>query len=325
MHQRYLSTLLKSLLLLTLLCIGFSWYAIQNNLLGFVYTTLTNYQLAKIEEVSNIDLAIVGDSSGGNAINSQLLGEQLGMKAISLSLTGAFSYGGSYIMARKAIQKGAKTVVLMHTMDMLTRPLYQDHRAGVFLIRSFSDLLDLSDNLHHILNLYLSRDIVATAIKQTFKHWKGNKAHEEDERSQPHLYDYIKQGAPLEAHQIDIQLSENMINESKLYYLNKTAELCTARKVRCYYSYGPIHHSFCKQNRPYLIRSNALIRSSGLQLLSEQPYCIEDRMVGDSEDHIIPQLKHLSTQYYGELLSSTHPLPAPLGDSAERRLHIEQP
>ena len=167
--KAYLRTLLTTFTLLTLISISFSWYAIQNNLLGFTYTTLTDYQLTKIEHASNLDVAVVGDSSGGNAINSQLLGEQLGLNAISLSLTGAFGYGGSYIMARKAVQKGAKTIVLVHTMDMLTRPLYQDHRAGVFLIRSFSDLLDLVDNLHHLLSLYLSRDIVATSIKNSLK------------------------------------------------------------------------------------------------------------------------------------------------------------
>lgn len=297
----YLKTVFITFTLLTLISIGFSWYAIQNNMLGFTYTTLTDYQLTKIKQAPNLDIAIVGDSSGGNAINSQLLGEQLGVNAISLSLTGAFGYGGSYIMARKAAQKGASTIVLVHTMDILTRPLYQDHRAGVFLIRSFSDLLHLVDNLHHLLSLYLSRDIVATAIKQTFKELKqDSKRIEADNQSRPHVYDYIQQGEPMDTSHIDSSLSESMIRPNKLYYLQQLAEFCNANQIRCLYAYGPIHYSFCQQSDGYLERSNQLIESTGITLLTQSPYCMEDHEVGDSEDHISPPLKALSTRYYAK-------------------------
>ena len=302
MNINYLSQFFKYLAYLLIICIGFSWFAIQNNLLGFTYTDLTNYQLSKIENTNHVDIAVVGDSSAGNAIDANLLGKMLNKKAISLALTGSFGYGGSYIMAKKAIQKGAKEILIVHTVDMPTRPTYLDHRAGVFLIRSFSDLLNLTEGIHHVLGLYLSKDIVATAIKQTFKYFFSNIDYNENKRSDPSKYDYIKQHEKINAENINIKISKSLINENKLYYLNKLADYCKSQGVKCSYAHGPIHHSFCKNNSDYLSKINALIVNTGVNLLSKRPYCMSNDEVGDSEDHIHPKLKSVSTVHYLDLL-----------------------
>ena len=304
MNINYLSQFFKYLAYLLIICIGFSWFAIQNNLLGFSYTDLTNYQLSKIDDTDYVDIAIVGDSSAGNAIDASLLGKTLNKKAISLALTGSFGYGGSYIMAKKAIQKGAKEILVVHTVDMPTRPTYLDHRAGVFLIRSFSDLLNLTEDIHHVLGLYLSKDIVATAIKQTFKYFLSNVDDTENKRSDPSKYDYIKQREKINAENIDIKISSSLINKDKLFYLNKLVNYCNEQKVKCFYAHGPIHHSFCKNNSDYLSKINTLISNTGINLLSEKPYCMDNNEVGDSEDHILPQYKNRSTGYYVSLLAS---------------------
>ncbi len=304
MNINYLSQFFKYLAYLLIICIGFSWFAIQNNLLGFSYTDLTNYQLSKIDDTDYVDIAIVGDSSAGNAIDASLLGKTLNKKAISLALTGSFGYGGSYIMAKKAIQKGAKEILVVHTVDMPTRPTYLDHRAGVFLIRSFSDLLNLTEDIHHVLGLYLSKDIVATAIKQTFKYFLSNVDDTENKRSDPSKYDYIKQHEKINAENIDIKISSSLINKDKLFYLNKLVNYCNEQKVKCFYAHGPIHHSFCKNNSDYLSKINTLISNTGINLLSEKPYCMDNNEVGDSEDHILPQYKNRSTGYYVSLLAS---------------------
>ncbi len=302
MNINYLSQFFKYLTYLLIICIGFSWFAIQNNLLGFTYTDLTNYQLSKIDDTDYVDIAIVGDSSAGNAIDASLLGKTLNKKAISLALTGSFGYGGSYIMAKKAIQKGAKEILVVHTVDMPTRPTYLDHRAGVFLIRSFSDLLNLTEDIHHVLGLYLSKDIVATAIKQTFKYFLSNVDDTENKRSDPSKYDYIKQHEKINAENIDIKISSSLINKDKLFYLNKLVNYCNEQKVKCFYAHGPIHHSFCKNNSDYLSKINTLISNTGINLLYEKPYCMDNNEVGDSEDHIHPELKSVSTAHYLDLL-----------------------
>lgn len=303
MNINYLSQFFKYLAYLLIICIGFSWFAIQNNLLGFTYTDLTNYQLSKINNTDYVDIAIVGDSSAGNAIDANLLGKTLNKKATSLALTGSFGYGGSYFMAKKAIQKGAKEVLIVHTVDMPTRPIYQDHRAGVFLIRSFSDLLNLTEGIHHVLGLYLSKDIVTTAIKQTFRHFFSSIDDSENKQSDPSKYDYIKQREKINSENIDIKISKALINEDKLYYLNKLADYCKEKDIKCFYVHGPIHHSFCKNNSDYLSKINTLINNTGINLLSEKPYCMDNNEVGDSEDHILPQYKNQSTSHYINLLA----------------------
>ncbi len=302
MNTNYLSQFFKYFAYLLIICIGFSWFAIQNNLLGFTYTDLTNYQLSKIENTSHVDIAVVGDSSAGNAIDANLLGETLNKKAISLALTGSFGYGGSYIMAKKAIQKGAKEILIVHTVDMPTRPTYLDHRAGVFLIRSFSDLLNLTEGIHHVLGLYLSKDIVATAIKQTFKYFFSSVDENENKQIDPSEYDYIKQHGKINTKNIDIKINSSLINENKLYYLNKLADYCNKKGIKCSYAHGPIHNSFCKNNTAYLSNINTLIRNTGINLLSSTPYCMKDSEIGDSEDHILPKYKAKSTNYYINLL-----------------------
>ncbi len=301
--MNYLSQFFKYLAYLLIICIGFSWFAIQNNLLGFTYTDLTNYQLSKIDNTDYVDIAIVGDSSAGNGIDASLLGKTLNKKTISLALTGSFGYSGSYIMAKKAIQKGAKEILIVHTVDMPTRPSHLDQRAGVFLIRSFSDLLNLTEGIHHILGLYLSKDIVATAIKQTFKYFFSNVDNTENKRSDPSQYDYIKQHEKINAENIDIKTSISLINKDKLYYLNKLINYCNKQEVKCSYAHGPIHHSFCKNNSDYLSKINTLINNTGINLLSEKPYCMNNNEVGDSEDHILPQYKNQSTSHYINLLA----------------------
>ena len=302
MNINYLSQFFKYLAYLLIICIGFSWFAIQNNLLGFTYTDLTNYQLSKIDNTNYVDIAIVGDSSAGNAIDASLLSKTLNKKAISLALTGSFGYGGSYIMAKKAIQKGAQVVLMGHTVDMPTRPTHLDHRAGVFLIRSFSDLLNLTEGIHHVLGLYLSKDIVTTAIKQTFKFFFSNIDETENKRSDPREHDYIKQHKKINTENIDIKINSSLINKDKLYYLGKLADYCNEQKVKCFYAHGPIHHSFCRNNSDYLSKINILIRNTGINLLSEKSYCMDNNKVGDSEDHILPQFKNQSTNYYANLL-----------------------
>jgi len=304
MNINYLSQLFKYLAYLLIICIGFSWFAIQNNLLGFTYTDLTNYQLSKIDNTNYVDIAIVGDSSAGNGIDASLLGKSLNKKAVSLALTGSFGYGGSYIMAKKAIQKGAKEILIVHTVDMPTRPTYLDHRAGVFLIRSLSDLFNLTEGIHHALGLYLSKDIVTTAIKQTFKYFFSNVDDTANKRSEPDKYDYIKQHEKINTENIDIKINSSLINKDKLYYLSKLTDYCNDQKVKCSYAHGPIHHSFCENNSDYLSKVNTLISNTGISLLSEKPYCMNNNEVGDSEDHILSPYKNQSTNHYINLLTS---------------------
>ena len=305
MKTNYLRQFFKYFIYLLIICIGFSWLAIQNNLLGFTYTDLTSYQLSKIKNAIHVDIAIVGDSSAGNAIDANLFGKTLNKKAISLALTGSFGYGGSYIMAKKAIQKGAKEILIVHTVDMVTRPSHLDHRAGVFLIRSFSDLFNLTEDIHHVLSLYLSKDIVTTATKQTFKYFFSNADDNENKQSNPSKYDYIKQHEKINAGNIDIRINTSLINKDKLFYLKKLANYCNEKKVQCSYAHGPIHNSFCKNNQDYLSKINILISNTGVNLLSPEAYCMNDKEIGDSEDHIGPKYKVKSTAHYINMISDS--------------------
>ena len=76
-------------------------------------------QLDKIKDNKNVEIAFVGDSSLGNAIDARLVGELTGKKTINAALTGSFAIQGSLNMARRIYQdnrNSLRTIVIMQSL-----------------------------------------------------------------------------------------------------------------------------------------------------------------------------------------------------------------
>ena len=132
LHLSNTKIILTSFVVFFILILILSIYGIKNSYTGSV--AIANYQLNKIQDIDiDIDIVIVGDSTGGNGIDSNIFKNILGRNVVSLSLGANFGYDGTYYMAKEAIDRGAKTVVIVHSVDMLTREYELTLRHLMFL------------------------------------------------------------------------------------------------------------------------------------------------------------------------------------------------
>ena len=252
------------------------------------YSALAVYQFNKLKHLEKIDIAVVGDSSGGNGVDAGYLGELTQKKVVSLSLTGSFGYAGSYFMAQKAIERGAKKIVLIHTVDTLTRAVDGERSVEVL------GFLAADSGLERLWfpQLYFNLDTLRGIIKGV----SNPSASRPNEAVSISQNDYWPQRDSVTINK-DISFSKNDINSEKTRYLLEIAKLCTVNDVECIYLHGPIHESFCKKENGYLEEANAIIARAGVPLYGG-PYCMTDKEMGDADDHISPSYKKNSTTFY---------------------------
>jgi hypothetical protein len=290
MYYKYVKRTVFIILALLSIITALSIFALKNNMLGFGFMKLLNYQKEKLENIHTVDIAILGDSSGGNAINSSRFADALNLKTVSLSLTGNFGYIGDLEIVERLVEKGVKTIMIFHTPFMLTGESVDRKKLKLFINPGYISILSN-------LKILLSTDIVLNSIKQTIN---PTQKYTENEIKK---YDYIPQKRDKVSKDflksLNIVMYERDINFNHINVLSSISKLCNDNAINCIYVYAPIHESFCKNkdNYPYLIKSNDLIAGSGMDLLDDL-YCIPDEEIGDSIDHIAYKYKNKSTDFY---------------------------
>src|SRR5690606_17833011 len=131
----------------------------------------------------------------GNAISVTAWKDVAGTSAVNLALTGTYGYAGTYNFLRRVLKRGRpKNVIIMHTADMLTRPV---SKRGFELTKPEPTLLEsVSKYWRETMNFAQ----LTAALKRlresssdgTDKKKRGRR------RSQELIHDdYIKQRAPL--------------------------------------------------------------------------------------------------------------------------------
>ena len=153
---------------------------------------IRNYQLEKINSsnFSNINTIIIGDSSGGNAIDSKLFSELSGLNTKNICLTGSWGLVGSLGILKKSIEKNEniKNIIIIHTLDIWEREFPKE---------SILELFTLSDILE---NKYVDNNAIFGFLfnpKEIFWHAKfAKKTFFDSEINNLIDYenDYIKQG-----------------------------------------------------------------------------------------------------------------------------------
>lgn len=272
----------------------------------YSYIKLVKYQKEKLINSHSIDIALVGDSSLGNAIDAKTWSADTDKKIVSLALTGKFGYGGSYSFFKQAIEKGASTVLIMHTLNTFdkSRVLSQDHKGYLYTVQSFGELLFGGVPFSTIIKFLYDKEHMRTAIKKTINRGYYNltgfsgETDSSSDFSEIKKNDYWPQGNRKDFSSSKGVFNQARINNDKIYYLTKLYKMCEQRNINCFYMHGPVHEIFCKNSKKYILRVNELVRSTGIKLLSEMPYCIENEKAGDASDHVLPEFKHESTRYY---------------------------
>jgi hypothetical protein len=254
------------------------------------------FQRAKVYDGKPVDVAFVGDSSLGNAIDAATFTTLSGLAAANLALNGSYGSGGAFNMTYKLLDaKAPKLIVVTQSIDTMRR---RDAFPGFYFSAEPSQLLTTSPI--RILELYFSWKTARRVVEQISKHGL-------QPRHETFAGDYIAQTrAPLGARAVqelaDNPLEPDMVAGAQLDYLARIAALCKQRGVACLYAHGPIYEGYCTQALDYIERLNTQIAEAGLQVVSGTPICLPESEVGDSIDHIRSDLKKAYTQRYFDLL-----------------------
>lgn len=281
-------------LIATLLAITTVGYSL--GLLDASNQQIYEYQRDKLAEPTPTQAAFVGDSSLGNAVDAALFGQLSGLATKNLALTGTYGAGGAYNMVRAlTARQRPRLIVVMLSPDTL-------HRADAFAGFFFS--ADVRERLVQpplrVLGLYFSLKAARRTLDEIRQ---GGLVRMDD----PIEDDYISQRThPMRRSLAEVvagnPLRPGTVASTQLDYLARIATLCREQDIVCVYAQGPIFADYCRDAAEYLSETTTAVRAAGLAVAPDTPICMSAAEVGNSIDHVRPELKRLYTQRYFERL-----------------------
>ncbi len=266
---------------------------------------IRNYQLEKIDSsnFSNINTIIIGDSSGGNAIDSKLFSELSGLNTKNICLTGSWGLVGSLGILKKSIEKNEniKNIIIIHTLDIWEREFPKE---------SILELFTLSDILE---NKYVDNNAIFGFLfnpKEIFWHAKiAKKTFFDSEINNLIDYenDYIKQGESKYSNgkkhiKQNYSFDNLRFSESKILELNYLQNYCLSKNLNCIFVHGPIHEQVSKNSTQYINYLNTNLKKLIKIKYYLNVFSYPNSKMGDSHDHIDVEFKKESTRDYFNLI-----------------------
>jgi hypothetical protein len=188
-----------------------------------------------------------------------------------------------------------KLIVVMQSIDVMRRP---EAFAGFYFSAEPSQLLTTSPV--HILELYFSLKTARRVVEQL---WKTGIAKPADLFANDYIAQARDRGGFSPAAEVAAHpLLPKMIAQSQLDYVKDIAQLCQAHGTACVYAHGPIYDDYCREAGRYREQLDAAIMATGLPIVAGTPVCIPDDEIGDTVDHVRPDLKQAFTRHYLDLL-----------------------
>jgi hypothetical protein len=86
-------------------------------------------------------------------------------------------------------------------------------------------------------------------------------------------------------------------------FLGRIAALCREHAINCLYMHGPTIQSVLDLNPGYVEKINAKIAQTGLHLVSPTPFIIAPDDVGDSVNHVRPDLREVYSAKIYDLIA----------------------
>ena len=294
----------KSILLILILVYSTSFILNQMDLVISDNDVIKHYQLKKINssKLSNINTIIIGDSSGGNAIDAELFSQLSGLNSENLCLTGSWGLVGSLGILKKSLENNPniKNVIIIHTLDIWKREFSKE---------SILELFSLSDIYE---NEYVDNNAIFGFLfnpKEIFWHLKlwMNFLSNQNTTIIDYKNDYIKQSESKFSNSKNktkegFIFSHQEILEDKILELNYLQNYCISEKLNCIFVHGPIHEQVFKNSSQYINYLN-----TNLEKLIKIKYYLNifsypNSKMGDSNDHIDVEFKKESTLDYFNLI-----------------------
>lgn len=255
------------------------------------------YQIAKIQHIGaddDIETVFVGDSSLGHSLDARLFSTLTGSPSLNLALTGLYGYAGSYNMVKEiANTHQVKNVVLVHSLDMMTRKVAYDG-----YLYSANDLGDFTEltlaRQGKLLETALNNLLLWENIRKSLAYYLGT----QQPRPIVVINDYPPQ-RPLSPHQTVQLPTRTSINPQKTLFLKKLVQYCEQHDINLIVIHGPVLAEAAQQfDLPAL---NATIEATGAELLDTLLF-IPPSQLGDQIDHVHPTAKATFTRRYADIL-----------------------
>ena len=261
---------------------------------------LYEYQINKIKNTKDVDTIFLGDSSLGDGINAELWSKLSHKKALNLGLTGNFGYEGAYNILQTLLFEGhnPKNLIIFFEPKQITMGVSSLSLAQTSPYKTKNES-QFIENMKMFWLLNISKDGVIFNIKKIF----DNSQKVDDQMLFENDF-MIQKPTKREKNRFDFSsvkftLSVNDINPKKIYYLEKINEICRKYKINCIYVHGPVAEQFCNWMVDFKPKAEEFISKSGLKIVNNSPICPPSEDMGDTINHIHPEMKdHYTKKYY---------------------------
>ena len=266
---------------------------------------LLEMQIDKINIINssnNKNIIFLGDSSLGNSINASLWKNKKNLKTFNLALYGTLSYAGAYAVLENLNLKKIEKVYVMGSYYNWS----QNPSRGYNYINSAINNQSYIRKIFTQLNLRDFIKLLKININYISKKSLGKIFFYVDERNIEN--DYIQQ---INEKKITkkilkndvVKLSGESFNINKVKYLQKIFDVCKSSKIECIYLNGPIYNEICELDsfKEYLEKIKDILKKKNINKFNYDN-CINYKLIGDQNDHIIANYKNQFTKNLNKLI-----------------------
>jgi hypothetical protein len=304
--RRYVLSLLGLMLLLLAGTLVVASFGInQCTLLDRNICGIYHHQEAKLAAApAKIDILFLGDSALGNAIDAKRVAALSGKTTLSLALSGG-ALGLPAIATQ--LEDIAQRATITNLVIMVSP---EDYR------RRFGSSVDgfvLANHAHlgRILTIppRFALQAVGSLIRFLFDDgvvtdgWNTltTGTHDLGDCEGCAELDYIAQEPNGKLTDDDIKAWKGPVKDYD-FFLKRIATLCAQRGINCLYSHGPLIQAVLDLNPGYVAAIDRKLAKAGLQPVSPYPMIIPPDEVGDSVNHVRPDLRGAYTErFYREI------------------------
>lgn len=290
--KKYVLAIVGTILLLYVLMGSFILVGLHYSWFNNQSQSILIYQKEKIKLLKQADILFFGDSSLGNAVDSEYFAKLSNQSTVNLALTGLYGFGGNVNLVRLSLDKvHPKTIIFIH--HGLIMKTSQSHMGYMLSLSGKYNDLTLSAVLPFVSN----PKIFGTFVMWWWDKLLGKPTKQYVDRE----IDFISQRDHTDERRFgkaqSNPLRNGIIDQQNIYYLKKLIQICQKKKIRCIYSFGPVVEPYCNNSMSYFQSINNQIKVLGF-LVDNDLLCMPLSDLGDTIHHVRPNMKKKYTRIF---------------------------
>jgi hypothetical protein len=270
---------------------------------------LLRFQESKIAAATDVETVFLGDSSLGYALDAREFSRLSGQKTANLALTG-YNYGmpGAYVLLTEVLKRTRpKNVVIaispqtfalsIDQLDGLpVRGLLQASRRNPVRLFTISPAISWQ-----VLKILSKELFDKRFLLEGIDYASGRRPTPSEAFYQ---YDYLAPArSVLDVNSVIETWGSKVPNDYDVFF-RKMAQLCREEKLNCLYVHGTLLDLIVGRNQAFIRELGERIQSSGLEMPRNLPIEIPPSAIGNTINHIRPELRQAYTSKFHDALVS---------------------